>query len=284
MINQEKQVYKRIRKSNIFTFIIYSLSILAILPLFFIIIYILFKGIPHIDINFLTETQVGPGEVGGGILNALIGTLELVLIAGLMSVPISILTGIYVVENIDTKTAKIIMTLTGILQGIPSIVFGIVAYTWVVGPLGSFSLLSGAVALGMMMLPYTISVTVEVLKLVPDILKEAATALGAPYYRVVLKIILPAAFTGIANGVLISIARVMGETAPLLFTAFGNPYLSYSLNEPISSLPLIIYQYGISPYENWQETAWGASVLLVFFVLTINISAKWILRKWKIQF
>jgi phosphate transport system permease protein len=170
-----------------------------------------------------------------------------------------------------------------ILQGVPSIVIGIVVYFWVVKPAGGFSAFSGSVALAIMMLPIIIRSTEETLKLLPDSLKEAALALGIPYHRVILSVIVPCGISGILSGVILSVARIAGETAPLLFTAFGNPYLSADLRRPMQSLPLLIFNYATSPYEEWRNLAWGASLILLVWVLLLNIFTKVITRKWKIQ-
>ncbi len=169
------------------------------------------------------------------------------------------------------------------MQGTPSIVIGIVIYFWIVKPLGSFSALSGSVALAIMMLPIVIRSTEETLKLLPSTLKEAGLALGLPYHKVIMKVIVPCGFSGILSGVMLAIARVAGETAPLLFTAFGNPYLSTNVLKPMASLPLLIFNYATSPYDEWHGLAWGASLILLMWVLILNITTKLITRKWKVQ-
>jgi phosphate transport system permease protein len=171
-----------------------------------------------------------------------------------------------------------------VLQGIPSIVIGMIAYTWVVLRMGHFSGLSGGVALGIMMLPVVIRTTEETLKLIPDSLREASLALGVPYYRTVLRVILPAALGGIMTGILLSIARIAGETAPLLFTAFGSPFMELNILKPVSSLPLMIFNYATSPYPEWHSLAWGASFVLVAFVLAMNFISKVVTSRWKVKF
>jgi phosphate transport system permease protein len=170
-----------------------------------------------------------------------------------------------------------------VLQGVPSIVVGIVVYFWVVKPLGTFSALSGSVALAIMMLPIMIRSTEETLKLIPSSLKEAGFALGLPYHKVILKVILPCGISGILSGVMLSIARVAGETAPLLFTAFGNPYLTTNMSKPMQSLPLLIFNYATSPYDVWHALAWGAALILLFTVLLLNIITKLITKRWNVQ-
>ena len=177
-----------------------------------------------------------------------------------------------------------VMLCVEVLQGIPSIVIGIIAYIWVVKPMGTFSALSGGAALAIMMLPVIVRSTEETLNLIPDTLREASLSLGVPYYSTVLKVVLPAGISGILTGILLSVARIAGETAPLLFTAFGSPFMNYNLLKPINSLPLLIFNYATSPYPEWHSLAWGASLVLVTFVLAANIISKMFSRKWKIQF
>ena len=166
-----------------------------------------------------------------------------------------------------------------ILQGIPSIVIGITAYLWIVVPLGGFSALSGGIALALMMLPMIVRSTEETLKLIPHSLKEASLGLGVPYYRTMIKIIVPAGFNGILTGILLGVARVAGETAPLLFTAFGNPFMNLNVAQPVNSLPLIIYNYATSPYADWQQIAWGASLVLLLFVLCLSILTRTLIKR-----
>ncbi|MGN6540686.1 MAG: phosphate ABC transporter permease PstA, partial [Ginsengibacter sp.] len=171
-----------------------------------------------------------------------------------------------------------------VLQGIPSIVIGIIIYEWIVRPMGGFSAFSGSVALALMMLPSIVKSTEETLKLLPESLKEASLALGVPYYKTMMKVIVPTGLSGILTGVILSISRVIGETAPLLFTAFGSPFMTTDIFKPMSSLPLIIFNYATSPYEDWHQLAWGASMLLILMILILNIISKIVQRKWKVQF
>ena len=171
-----------------------------------------------------------------------------------------------------------------ILQGIPSIVFGILVYVWVVVPMASFSTISGAIALAIMMIPIISKSTEETLVLIPNSLKEASHALGVPYYKTILKVVLPSGMSGIITGILLSISRVAGETAPLLFTAFGNPFMNWNLLKPSNSLPLLIFNYATSPYKEWQSLAWGASFILITIILILNISSKLLSRKWKVKY
>jgi phosphate transport system permease protein len=274
----------RIIKDKLFQAGVIIFAAITILPLLLILFYIVRNGIAVIDWQFLTSLPKPVGEVGGGISNALVGTLMLVVIACGIAIPLGVLCGIYLSEKKGGKLPYLVRLSVEILQGIPSIVIGIIAYAWIVVTLGTFSAFSGGIALSIMMLPVIVRSTEETLRLIPDTLKEASLSLGVPYYRTILKVILPAGASGIATGVLISVARIAGETAPLLFTAFGNPFMEFSVLKPVNSLPLLIFNYATSPYPEWHALAWGASFVLVFFVLALNFFAKVVTRKWKVQF
>ena len=274
----------RLIKNLLFKIFVIILSILSTIPLLLILYYIFLNGISSINWEFFTELPNPPGEVGGGVLNGILGTLQLILVASIISIPISLILGIYLAENSEKKSTTYISTGVEILQGIPSIVIGIIAYIWVVRPLGRFNALSGAIALALMMIPFIAKSTEETIKMIPQTIKEASLALGVPYFRTILKVVLPASLSGIITGIIVSIARIAGETAPLLFTAFGNQFINFNLTEPMSSLPLLIFNYAGSPYEQWHQLAWGASFFLVIFVLILNIISKIISNKWKIKF
>jgi phosphate transport system permease protein len=281
---REPAIPRRILIDKLFKTIIILFSFSSILPMFFILFFITSKGISAINWDFLTHLPKPVGETGGGILNAIIGTFILVIISILFSVPLGVFTGIFLSEYRKGKFVYFTRLSIEILQGIPSIVIGIIAYIWVVVPTGSFSAFSGAVALGLMMLPVIVTATGETLKLIPDSLREASLALGVSYPRTILKVILPAGLSGIMTGVLLSIARVAGETAPLLFTAFGSPFMNLNILKPVNSLPLMIFNYATSPYPEWHALAWGASFVLVALVLGLNLLTKFVTRKWKVQF
>lgn len=271
-------------KNHLFTAVIIALTFVTTVPLFLILFHLLNQGISSISWDFLVHLPEPIGETGGGISNAIVGTLMLVSLAVVVSVPIGISTGIYLSELRKHWFAHWVRLAIEVIQGIPSIVIGIIVYIWVVLPWGGFSALSGGIALGIMMLPLVIKSTEETLKLIPDSLKEASLALGVPYYRTILRVILPAGLSGISTGVILGVARIAGETAPLLFTAFGNPFMNYSIFKPVSSLPLLIYNYAISPYPEWHSLAWAASLILIGLILALIILSKIIARKWKIQF
>jgi phosphate transport system permease protein len=280
----EISIRRRIWADKLFKALVIVLSLSSIVPMFLILFMITKNGISVIDWQFLTHLPKPVGEAGGGIANAIVGTLWLIVLSFLFSVPLGVFAGIFISEYRGGKLAYLGRLSIEILQGIPSIVIGIIAYVWVVMPMGSFSALSGGVALGIMMLPVVVMATEETLRLVPDSLREASLALGVPYSRTIMKVILPAGLSGILSGILLGIARVAGETAPLLFTAFGSPFMNLNILKPINNLPLAIFNYATSPYADWHALAWGASFVLIAFVLGLNLITKVVTRKWKVQF
>ena len=286
-----KNVKLRLGKSSGFQWLIYVLAFACLVPLMAILFYIVQAGVTKINWHFLVNIPKPVGESGGGIANALVGSIIIILVSAVIAIPIGIMAGVYLSENRRGRLAYWVRLCTDILQGVPSIVIGIVAYFWLVRPWdlgfihhkGGFSAISGSCALAIMMLPIIVRSTEETLKLLPDTLKEAALALGMPFHRVIFKVIVPVGISGILSGVMLSVARITGETAPLLFTAFGNPYLSVNIAKPMQSLPLLIYNYATSPYQDWLNLAWGASLILLIWVLFLNILTKVITRKWKVQ-
>ena len=280
----DKSAGIRIIKDKIFNSVVYLLSFLSLAPLILILFFVFQKGLRVINWNFLTSLPKPVGVEGGGISNAILGTFILIAIASCIAIPLGITAGIYLSEFRRTRISYVTRIAVDILYGTPSIVIGIIAYLWVVVPMRKFSALSGGIALGLMMLPLVVRNTEEVLKLIPAYIKEASLALGVPYYKTVLKVVLPAGFPGIVSGILLGISRIAGETAPLLFTAFGNPFMNLNIFKPINSLPLLIFNYAMSPYEDWQSIAWGASVVLILIVLTGNIISRLVVKKWKVQF
>ncbi|QEC74394.1 phosphate ABC transporter permease PstA [Arachidicoccus ginsenosidivorans] len=273
----------RIIKNKAMKWAVILLTFLCALPLAFILVYIIKEGIAAINWDFIIHIPKPVGESGGGVANALLGTVIIIVVATIIAVPIGILCGVYLSENKSNKFASWVGVSVDILQGVPSIVIGIVAYFWIVRPMGGFSALSGSIALAIMMFPIIIRSTEETLKLIPDSLKEAAFALGMPRHKVITKVVIPCGFSGIISGVMLSVARIAGETAPLLFTAFGNPFVETNLLKPMQSLPLLIFNYATSSYKDWQSLAWGASLVLLVFVLALNLITKLITRKWKVQ-
>jgi phosphate transport system permease protein len=282
-MNKNVNIKYRMGKSRFIQGLIIFFAFLITVPLLLIIIYIFREGITKINWAFLTQIPKPVGEAGGGIVNALIGSILIVWTASVIAIPIGILCGIYLSENKTGRLAYWSRLSVDVLQGVPSIVIGIVVYFWVVKPIGTFSAVSGSIALAIMMLPILVRSTEETLKLIPFSLKEAGLALGLPYHKVILKVIVPCGISGILSGIMLSIARIAGETAPLLFTAFGNPYLNTNLARPMQSLPLMIFNYATSPYDEWHDMAWGAALILLFTVLLLNIITKLTTRRWNVQ-
>jgi phosphate transport system permease protein len=280
----EKGVTFRIFKDYLIKGVIFLLTALSAVPLILILYYIFRQGVASINWEFFTSLPKPVGETGGGISNALLGSLMIILIATVIAVPFGTSIGVYMAENGERRLARYTRLVADSLQGIPSIVIGIVVYIWVVKPMGGFSAFSGSIALAMMMLPIISRSTEETLKLIPNSLKEASLALGVPYYKTMLKVIIPSGLSGILSGIILSVARIAGETAPLLFTAFGNPFINLNILKPMHSLPLLIFNYATSPYDDWHRLAWGAAFVLMSFVLLLNIITKLASRRWKVQF
>ena len=266
-------------KTKFFSYACFFLSFIAMLPVVLIIFYLCREGLNRMDFAFFTETQPSPGVSGGGVSNAIIGTLFLTVISTLIATPISILSAIYLSFSKRSKTTEIINLSISILQSIPAIVIGLATYTWIVRSMGSFSMISGAIALAIMMIPYITVNTVEVIKLIPETTIEAAYATGGKFSLIVSRVIIPTVFPGLVTGIIVALARVTGEAAPLFFTAFGNPFISLNPLEPSASLPLIIFQFSITPYENWQQLAWTASLTLLIFVVVLNLIAEYISKR-----
>ncbi|HUN62793.1 MAG TPA: phosphate ABC transporter permease PstA [Candidatus Sulfotelmatobacter sp.] len=247
--------------------------------LFLILGYLLFNGGTSVNWNFFTKLPAPVGEVGGGMANAIVGSAKLLLAASLFGVPVGFLGGIYLAEFSGTAVASVVRYAADLLNGVPSIVIGIFAYSLVVLPFKHFSTFAGAFALGLMMIPITLRSTEEFLGAVPRMLREGAMALGASKWKTISTVIVPAAYRGILTAILLALARVAGETAPLLFTAFGNRFWSNGWNNPTASLPVMIFTYAVSPYEDWHRQAWAAGLVLLGLILIINILARTILSR-----
>jgi len=254
-------------------------AVVSVLVLFLILGYLLFNGGTSINWDFFTKLPKPVGETGGGMSNAIVGSGKILLLASLFGVPIGFLGGIYLAEFSGKGMASVVRYAADLLNGVPSIVIGIFAYSIVVLPFKHFSALAGAFALGMMMIPITLRSTEEFLKSVPRMLREAAMALGASKWKTIATVIVPAAYRGILTAILLALARVAGETAPLLFTAFGNRYESHGVSQPTATLPVMIYTYAVSPYEDWHRQAWAAGLVLLGMILVINILARTILSR-----
>lgn len=252
----------------------YVAAVLATLPLLFILFHLLKQGASTLTPDFFTNMPRPVGEPGGGMSNAIVGTLILIVIAGAIGLPVGIGAGLYLAEKRGHTLAVIVRFLSDVLNGLPSIVLGIFAWQFLVRPFGTFSALAGGVALGAMMIPLVTRTTEEMIRLVPNSLREAALALGYPRWRTSLSVILRTALPGIVTGALVAVARIAGETAPLLFTAFGNQFWSTALDEPIAALPLQIFAYAISPYDEWHAHAWAGALVLIVIVLIISLAAR----------
>ena len=253
-------------------------ALVATLPLLFILFYLLRKGAAMITPQFFTAMPRPIGEEGGGMANAIVGTLILVGLAMLIGLPIGVGGGLYLAEHRGTRLATVVRFLSDVLNGLPSIVMGIFAWQFLVRPMGHFSALAGGIALGAMMIPMVTRTTEEMVRLVPTALREAALALGYTRWRTSLTIVLRTAAAGIVTGALVAIARIAGETAPLFFTALGNQFMSTSLNEPIAALPLQIFNYAISPYESAHALAWAGALVLIGLVLIVSVAARFATR------
>ena len=278
-------------KNKVFFYTTCFLASLTVIPLFAIIWELIKKGYKQINWNFFTESAPstldamlarGTGDIiPGGIANGITGTLLMVVLAAIIAIPIGIMVGIHLSEHPKTKFSNITRFLTDLIQGSPSIVIGIIAYAWVVKPLGSYSALAGSVALSIMMLPLIVRSTEETLKMLPGSLKEAGLALGASYTSVILKVLLPAAFGGLFTGILLAISRVMGENAPLMLTALGSTAINWDVLKPTSAVPLLIWEFYNDP--NLIDMIWSSSLFLLMLILTLNIIAKQIAKKWRVQ-
>lgn len=254
-------------------------AFVSVLVLFLILGYLVFNGGTSINWDFFTKLPKPVGEAGGGMANAIVGSGKILLLASLLGVPIGFLGGIYLAEFSGKGMASVVRYAADLLNGVPSIVIGIFAYSLVVLPFKHFSTYAGAFALGMMMIPITLRSTEEFLKSVPRMLREGAMALGASKWKTIATVIVPAAYRGIMTAILLALARVAGETAPLLFTAFGNRFESHGWSQPTATLPVMIYTYAVSPYDDWHRQAWAAGLVLLGLVLIINILARTILSR-----
>ena len=254
-------------------------TLITISVLLFILGYLFYHGITALSWNFFTKLPKPTGETGGGMANAILGSAKILLLATLIGVPIGFLAGVYLSEYSGRAFAFIVRYVTDLLNGVPSIVIGIFAYAMVVKPMKHFSTLAGGIALGIMMIPIAVRTTEEFLRAVPTSMREGAMALGANKATAIFTVVVPAALQGLTSGMMLNLARVAGETAPLLFTALGNMYWSQGWSQPTASLPVMIYQYAVSPYEDYHQQAWAAGFVLLALVLSINITARMIIAR-----
>jgi phosphate transport system permease protein len=254
-------------------------TLITVSSLFLILAYLVYHGASSLDWNFFTKLPAPPGEMGGGMANAIVGTLTMVGIATLIGIPIGFIGGIYLAE-FGGKTFPFLVRYTAdLLNGVPSIVIGIFAWSVIVVPMKSFSVWAGGFALSLMLIPIGLKTTEHFLRSVPNPLREGALALGANKTKAITSVIVPAALQGIATGMILGIARIAGETAPLLFTALNNQFWATGLKQPTASLPVMIFNYATSPYEDWHRQAWAAGLVLLTMVLLANIAARWVLSR-----
>lgn len=269
---------RRALKSSVMLSMTGVAAFLVVVPLLLIFYHLISAGAGALNLDFFTRLPAPVGETGGGMANALLGTTMLVFYAGLIGIPIAVAVGVFLAEGGRSRYANFVRFVADVMNGIPSIVVGIFVWAWVVVAMGGFSLIAGSIALAVMLIPMVARTTEEMVRLVPRELHEGGRALGFTRWRTTLGIVLPAAKSGILTGILVALARVAGETAPLLFTAFGNPFWEWRVNEPVSSLPLLIYQYAISPYDDWHRQAWAASLVLILLVLVVSLLARMAIR------
>lgn len=261
-------------KSNVMVGLMVAAVLVAVAPLLFILVNLVVKGAGSLSWAFFTRTPVPVGETGGGVAHAIIGTLLIVGAASLIGIPLGVLAGVYTAEYPGTRLARLTRFIADVMNGTPSIVVGVFAWTLIVARQKHFSGLAGSCALAMLMIPMIMRTTEELVKLVPHSLREAALALGYPRWRTSVGIILRTALPGIVTGSLLSVARVAGETAPLLLTALGSQYFGFNLNEPMAALPLTVFQYATGPYEEWHQFAWAAALVLILVVLALSLLAR----------
>ena len=277
-------------KNKVFKALVVALSIITISPIVLIIYKLVIKGIKQISFDFILKTPPDTFEamtaltngeiIPGGIANGITGTLLMVVLASIIAIPVGIITGIYLYENPGKFLANLTRNVSDILQGIPSIVLGLIAYMWIVKPItNGFSALAGSVSLSIMMLPMIVRSTEETLKMIPQTIKEAALALGVPYYKVILRVLIPTSFSGLLTGILLGISRVLGETAPLMLTALGSTIINLNISKPTSAIPLLIWEFYNDP--NMVDLIWSSSLLLMTMVLTLNIISKRIAARTK---
>lgn len=253
-------------------------TVISLSVLFFILGYIAFHGLSSLNWDFFTKLPKPVGESGGGIANSIVGSFKIVGLASLMGIPLGVLGAVYLAEYGNNRIGFVIRYCADVINGVPSIVVGIFAYALVVLPMKHFSAFSGSVALAIIMIPLVLRNTEEFIHLVPGSIREAALALGVPQWKVILRVVLPTASRGILTGAILSVSRIAGETAPLLFTAFGNRYWDDGLLHPIASLPHTIFTYAISPFEDWHKQAWAAALILMAVVLIGNITARLLMK------
>jgi len=254
-------------------------TVLSVSILFVILGFLLYNGGRSLNWDFFTKLPLAPGEIGGGMANAIVGSMQIVATASLMGIPIGFLAGVYLSEYDDKAFASLVRYVADLLNGVPSIIVGIMAWTLVVRPMRQFSGLAGAIALAVMLIPIVTRQTEQFLREVPQSLREGALALGASKWKMIATVVVPAGSKGILTGMILGVARISGETAPLLFTALNNQFWNGGLTQPTASLPVMIYYYALSPYDDWHRQAWVGGLVLIALVLAANISARMVLAR-----
>ncbi len=279
--NMDSSIYARRKRANLIGLVLsMSAMVIGLIFLLWILAILMFKGFSALNLDLLTHNTPAPGTPGGGMANAIVGSLMIVFSCTLLSTPIGVLAGVYLSEYGDrSKSAAITRFVNDIMLSAPSIVIGLFVYALVVVPSKHFSGWAGTVALSLIAIPVVVRTTENMLKLVPVSLREAAFALGAPKWKVSTTVVLKAAKSGVMTGLLLALARVSGETAPLLFTALNNQFFSFDMNKPMANLPVMIFQFAMSPYENWVSLAWGGALLITLTVLALNIIARVVFRE-----
>lgn len=278
MTRNDPRFLRRKVRSSVMLSACFASALVALVPLILIFVYTISKGAGHLNLDFFVEMPKPVGESGGGMANAIVGTLVLVSLGSAIGLPTGIITGIYLAEFGNNRFGFLVRFMTDVLSGVPSIVAGVVAYTLVVIPMKHFSAFAGGVAMAILMIPTVTRTTEEMIRLVPDSYREAGLALGIPRWKTTLQIILRTAFRGIVTGVLLAIARVAGETAPLLFTALGNRFWSTAIDQPIASLTVFIYDYAKAPFEDWNNQAWAAALVLIVMISALSFAVRFFTR------
>ena len=261
-------------KSDAVSVLTFLSALIVVCPLLLIFGFLLLKGASALNVDFFTHLPKPVGEPGGGVANAIVGSLVMIGLAVCVGLPVGIAGGVYLAESRDRRLPWVVRFIADVLNGVPSIVVGIFAYTVVVLPMRRFSALAGGLALGFILIPIVLRTTEEMVRLVPNALREAWLGLGIKRWKVTMRIVLPAARAGILTGVMVAVARIAGETAPLLFTALGNRFWHQGLDQPIAALPLQIYAYAIAPYEDWHRQAWAGALVLITLVFLASLAAR----------
>jgi phosphate transport system permease protein len=265
--------------SNLMVVLMVGAVVIALIPLFFILLNLILKGAGSLSLDFFTKTPAPAGETGGGVAHALVGTLLIVGVASLIGLPIGIAAGVYCAEYPASRLTWVTRFVADVMNGTPSIVVGVFAWAWIVAQQKHFSALAGSIALSLLMIPMVLRTTEEMIKLVPNSLREAALALGYPRWRTSLSVVIRTTLPGIMTGALLAVARIAGETAPLLFTALGSQYLSFNLDQPMAALPLTVFTYATGPYEEWHRYAWAAALVLIMVVFVLSLGARLAIRR-----